>query len=625
MNGPGTRILYRDLRLDGRFTLHLNVFYEGSGPFAAPDTLAYDGPEPNQQFRIDLVSPSVAIDSVAKDDVLVNVFLTSAGDPAERAPADVSVDVSPWSGQMVRLRLAQTDNQGPLRVGVDNIRFEPIATGVGGRIELLATEEPAKAADLMLLQRPLEAVEGDDADARAQPSFRLFSAWLDAFNSGDRERYERFLTDSFPSLAGSLDQEMGFREMTGGFDLRKLEQVSATQVVGLVQERASDQFGRFELQLALDLDASGKVVAAEPHQITSLQLQAIPRPAEFPIAQLTGREAVEGLEAFVRKEAAADRFSGAVLVAKDGEVLFDKAYGLADREQEIPNTLQTRFRIGSMNKMFTAVAILQLVEAGTVELTAPLGTYLPDYPNKDVAAKVTIHHLLTHTGGTGDIFGPEFVAHRTELRTLADYVELYGERGPEFEPGSRWAYSNYGMLLLGVVIEKVTGQSYYDYVEEHVYEPAGMSRTGSLPEDKPVPDRSIGYMQQPGTPDWMPNTDTLPYRGTSAGGGYSTVEDLARFADALVSHKLLSPESTELLITGKVDSGPGTRYAYGFEDARDEDGDGAVGHGGGAPGMNGDLRIYPKSGYVIAVLANLDPPAAQRISDYLGPRLPAER
>jgi CubicO group peptidase (beta-lactamase class C family) len=298
---------------------------------------------------------------------------------------------------------------------------------------------------------------------------------------------------------------------------------------------------------------------------------------------------------------------------------------LADRENGIPNTLQTRFRIGSMNKMFTAVAILQLVEAGKVDLTAPLGRYLSDYPNRDVATKVTIHHLLTHTGGTGDIFGPEFEAHRKELRTLADYVELYGKRGLEFEPGSRWAYSNYGMVLLGAVIEKVTGQSYYDYVQAHIYEPAGMTGSGSEPEDQTVPDRSIGYTMEPGTTKWIPNTDTLPYRGTSAGGGYSTVEDLARFAHALLSHELLRPDSTELLITGKVDSRPGARYAYGFEDGRDADGNGWVGHGGGAPGMNGDLRIYPKSGYVVAVLANMDPPAAQQISDYLDARLPTKR
>ena len=149
-----------------------------------------------------------------------------------------------------------------------------------------------------------------------------------------------------------------------------------------------------------------------------------------------------------------------------------------------------------------------------------------------------------------------------------------------------------------------------------------MTATGSLPETEAVPDRSIGYTTPTPGGERNPNTDTLPYRGTAAGGGYSTVEDLTRFAEALLNHGLLSPDSTDLLFTAQVDSGPGGGYAYGFEDRRDGEGNGPVGHSGGAPGMNGDLRIYPNSGHVVAVLANLDPPAAQRISSYLHPRLP---
>ena len=389
-NGPGTRILYRDVKLDGRFKLHLSVFYAGVGGFSSPQTLAHDEPA-NQQFRIDVVAPSAPIDSVADGDVLVNVFKTSAGDPDRREPRSVSVDLSRWAGETVRLRLAGTDNRGPLRVGVDEIRFEPVGSGANARFELPVTPEPVRALNLVL-------------------------------------------------------------------------------------------------------------------------------------HRLTQAGALKALAARADRLAGEDEFSGAVLIAKDGRVLFSRAYGLADRNRRIPNTIRTRFRIGSMNKMLTAVAILQLVEAGKVKLTAPLGTYLPGYPNRDVATKVTIDHLLTHTGGTGDIFGPEFDAHRKELRALADYVKLYRKRGPDFEPGSSWAYSNYGFILLGVVIEKVTGQSYYDYVQAHIYAPAGMTRSGSLPEHRPVPDRSIGYMKPPGTTEWLPNTDTLPYRGTSAGGGYSTVE-----------------------------------------------------------------------------------------------------
>jgi D-alanyl-D-alanine carboxypeptidase len=228
---------------------------------------------------------------------------------------------------------------------------------------------------------------------------------------------------------------------------------------------------------------------------------------------------------------------------------------------------------------------------------------------------------LTHTGGTGDIFGPQFQEHRKDLRSLQDYVNLYGKRGLEFEPGSRWEYSNYGFLLLGVVVERVSGKSYYDYVREKVYAPAGMNSTGSLAEDENVPERSIGYTSFGGG-ELHANGDTLPYRGTSAGGGYSTVEDLQRFASALMNHKLLDAEHTDLLTTGKVATPHGGKYAFGFFDDGGESGARHFGHGGGAPGMNGELQIYPQSGYVIAVLANLDPPAASRVSEFIANRLP---
>ena len=203
-------------------------------------------------------------------------------------------------------------------------------------------------------------------------------------------------------------------------------------------------------------------------------------------------------------------------------------------------------------------------------------------------------------------------------------MELYGKRGLEFEPGSQWAYSNYGLMLLGVVIEKVTGQSYYDYVQEHIYEPAGMTASGSVPEDQAVPDRSIGYMDPSGADRVVPEhrhaalSRNLRRRRLLDGRGPRTVR-----------RRAAEPQAAQPRLDGAADHrkggvGPGTRYAYGFEDARDADGNGWVGHGGGAPGMNGDLRIYPKSGYVVAVLANLDPPAAQRISDYLDPRLPTD-
>jgi D-alanyl-D-alanine carboxypeptidase len=482
MNGPGTRILYRDLRVEGRFTLQATIFYAGTAPFSSPATLAYDTPEPNQQFRIDLVRPSAPIDSVAKSDVLVNVFGTSSDDPARRQPTDVSMDVSAWAGQTVRLRLASTDNGGPLRVGVDNIRFRRIGEA-DGRVERLTTPRPSSALDLVL-------------------------------------------------------------------------------------------------------------------------------------QRLTQADALAALADHAEERAQAGEFAGAVLVARHGKILLQDAWGRADRKAGTANTPATRFRIGSMNKMFTAVATLQLAEAGKLKLDDPIGQHLPGYPNKQVAARVTVRHLLTHTGGTGDIFGPQFDQHRLQLREHRDYLKLYGSRGLSFEPGARFEYSNYGFVLLGALIEQVSGESYDDYVGDHVFRPAAMRSTGALPESVEVPERAVGYLRLSPGGAWEPNTYTLPWRGTAAGGGYSTVGDLLRFAQALGSGRLLSKATL-----AEATRPHQQQYGYGF-DVQGQGRLASYGHGGGAPGMNGELRVFPQLGYVVVALSNLDPPAASEMVEFFALRMP---
>ncbi len=342
---------------------------------------------------------------------------------------------------------------------------------------------------------------------------------------------------------------------------------------------------------------------------------------EAPPPHLSESELISVVRQKLAQDTASDHFAGDALIAHNGKPVFAEAYGLADREHKIPNTLKTRFRIGSLNKVFTAVATLQLVQQGKLGLDDPVGKYLTDYPNRDIATKVTIHQLLTHTGGTGDLFGPEFDAHRLELRTHQDYVKLYGNRGPSFEPGSRSEYSNYGFLLLGAIIEKVSGENYYDYVREHVYAPAGMTSTGSEPEDQAVPDRSIGYTAAGATNGLRPNTGMLPYRGTSAGGGYTTVGDLLSFVNAVQQNKLLKAHYTEMLTVGKVKTPGGCLVASAFASC-EINGLSFFGMGGGSIGMNADLEVCPSTGYVVAVLANMDPNAAGQESMFISSRLP---
>jgi D-alanyl-D-alanine carboxypeptidase len=440
-------------------------------------------------------------------------------------------------------------------------------------------------------------------------------AWLDAFNSGDRAQVETYYDKFQPTQKDRIDSLMSFHDKTGGFNLIRIEKSEALHIEALVKEREGSNFGLLELDIN----------DGDPLTVKQIGVRIVPPPLDQPQpARMTWSNAVSALDAEAAQLTAQDKFSGALLVARGGAVSLEKAYGSADRAQHVSNTTDTQFRIGSMNKMFTATAILQLVGEGKVDLSAPLSRYLPAYPNHDLANKVTIRQLLTHTGGTGDIFTPEFAKHRLEMRELTDYVRLFGSRGLEFEPGSKWAYSNYGFILLGVDIERISGVPYYEYVRKHVFEPAGMRATGSLPETDAVPKRSVGYVRKNGA--WVSNVDTLPWRGTSAGGGYSTVGDLFRFAQALCSGKLIKPDLFATM-TSKQAGGPqmpgGSGYGFGMMVSEEPQGK-RFGHGGGAPGMNGELRVYPRTETIVVVLANLDPPAATRLADFFDERMPID-
>jgi CubicO group peptidase (beta-lactamase class C family) len=324
--------------------------------------------------------------------------------------------------------------------------------------------------------------------------------------------------------------------------------------------------------------------------------------------QLSDAEIARELGAFLERLAAGGRFSGAVLVARDGKPFFRKAYGLASRAYGVRNRPDTKFNLGSMNKMFTSVLVGQLVQAGKLSYTEPVGRYLPDYPNKEVREKVTVYHLLTHTSGIGDYFNEKFMnASRDRFRAVRDYLPLFQEEPLQFEPGSRWAYSNAGFMLLGAIIEKVTGQSYFDYVREHLYRPAGMVNTDAYEMDADTPNLAIGYtrVETRTGEEWRNNLYLHVIKGGPAGGGFSTVEDLLRFDQALRRHEAVSAKQVEALFAGKVATPPRGHYAYGFisEEVR---GGRVVGHSGGIPGLNSHHDMYLDSGYTVAGMSNYD-------------------
>jgi CubicO group peptidase (beta-lactamase class C family) len=444
------------------------------------------------------------------------------------------------------------------------------------------------------------------------PAGLVLKRWLDAMNSGNKETIAGYVKLHEPQGDSShVEMLVGLAAEHGGFDLTGIESSKRTEIVALLAGKKQGRKLRFQMEVE---DTTPPVVAGA-------NLQPVEGPAPGPRPERTSLEgAVRAAVEFAGAEAAADRFSGALLVAAGGRVVVEKAWGLADREARTPCTPVTRFRIGSMNKMFTATAALQLVQKGRLALGDPLAKHLPEYPNRELAGKVTVRHLLTHTGGTGDIFGPEFEKNRLALREHADYLKLYGERPARSHPGERWASSNYGFVLLGALIEKVSGMNYYEYVRRNVYLPAGMTWTDSRPEAESVEGRSKGYLRGPG--GWADNRDTLPARGTAAGGGYSTVGDLYRFAlglrEGTLLQRALVDEATK---TQEAAGRPGLGYGYGF--MVDERAPRFFGHGGGAPGMNGELRIFPSSGVVVAALSNLDPPAATGVVRHFTDRMPA--
>jgi CubicO group peptidase (beta-lactamase class C family) len=359
------------------------------------------------------------------------------------------------------------------------------------------------------------------------------------------------------------------------------------------------------------------------------------RPSESNSASRPSSQQWQAFEDFLQNLADTEAFSGAVLVTEDGRPLVRQAYGLADREANRPNNTATRFDIGSLGKMFTGVAIAQLVEHGRLDFDGRIGDYLLGLPA--AVAAVTVHQLLTHTSGLGDFARNGYPEEAKSARTATELLPLVVDEPLEFTPGTRESYSNSGYVVLGAIIEAVTGQSYYDYVREHIFQPAGMARTGWFPPGQDADNTAIGYMAArggltpPGPADdatdepagaagaLTENSDVVPW-GNPSGGAYATVGDLQRFAHTLMNNELLGAEMTTTVMDGKVSmSGGNASVAYGFTDGTINRVR-IVSHGGGAPGVGASIDIYPDLGYVVVVLANYDgavDPVRQRTTQIL--------
>jgi CubicO group peptidase (beta-lactamase class C family) len=479
------------------------------------------------------------------------------------------------------------------------------------------------AAGVCLLW-PAGALSAADAPPRgdelpATPAGKLAGELIQAINGGDPRAQREFIRRRFvesrqqPEVVEEhLTLMRKMYEQGGGVEARRVNARGPLELSLVARSKRGGHWVRLFLR-ANDkqperMDGFGAVPARDPDAGA---------PA-WPSGRLDEAAVAAAIEAHVRRRAEEDRFSGVVLVARgpEGRVLLHRACGLADRDFAVPNGPRTKFHLGSMNKMFTAVCVARLVEAGKLSFDDPLVKVLPDYPNPEAARKITVRHLLTHTAGLGSLFDRPGFDVRKRYRSHADYFPVFAREPLAFEPGTAAEYSNEGFIVLGAVLEKLTGQDYLEHVREVILRPLGMADTDSYAVDEVVPGRAVGYARyeddpfgiEPRHPNWM----KVGWRGNACGGGYSTAPDLLRFAVALRDGRLVGRATADALTApqGKLRD-----YGMGFQ-SRPVNGKSVRGHNGGGPnyGINSDLEIFWDGSYTVVVLGNYDAPAAQELN-----------
>lgn len=302
------------------------------------------------------------------------------------------------------------------------------------------------------------------------------------------------------------------------------------------------------------------------------------------------------------------KFNGSALVSEDGKVVYKKGIGMANMEWDIENSTETKHRLGSITKQFTAMLILQLAEDGKLDLQAPISDYLPDYPNSH-EPQITTHHLLTHTSGIPNYTAfPGFMKdHIRDPYTPEEFIKKFEDKKLNFVPGEKFSYSNSGYFLLGVIVEKVSGKSYESMLYEKIFKPLNMNDSGFDHHDEIIKNRATGYEKQGNQFVNSAYIDmTIPY---AAGSMYSTVEDLYLWDQSLYTNNLLSKEYMELYFKPYIPAFGNTDYAYGWGVGNDAIGNSkdsiyTISHGGGINGFNTIISRSPSDKSVVILLNN---------------------
>jgi CubicO group peptidase (beta-lactamase class C family) len=433
-----------------------------------------------------------------------------------------------------------------------------------------------------------------EAEIAASPAVKRLKELLEVVNSGDAARIRAWVQGAAAQpgpvpVAITLDLYHGSR----GLDLVRVATMKGNGVVAVLRNRLTGD----EQALALEVEPQA------PHRITVMyDAPFTPAAATVPASE---EARLRQIGAWLKRLGDAEVFSGVVVIARDGKPVFSQAYGYADRDRKIANTLDTPFLLGSMNKLFTGLAIGRLVEQGKLSYEDPLSKFVPDYPDSESARRIRIKHLLSHTSGLPS-FDPAFSPPGDRIVTVQTILDSVPRKPLQFEPGTKWSYSNTGIQLLGRVIEVVTGQDYYEYVRKTVYRRGGMARD-------PFPDYSRGAvaMAQPYEIEW---DDTRPRwsnqmaittrRGGPAGGGIASATDLVRLGNAMKAGRIVKPETLRLHSSAKPELAT-RHYGYAFAVRARMAERPLVGHGGNAPGQCTEFGALTDTPYTIVVLSNL--------------------
>jgi len=444
--------------------------------------------------------------------------------------------------------------------------------------DLLATAFVA-AINEPLARKPFIAVHASEAGLKARPE----AEWLE-------------MMDKIRTTSGGVDF---VRSWTGANSVR-------------IRVKTRRQSFERDLVLFLDPKAPGKV--------SSLNIR--PRPVRYdpgvPDKPMTREALRDAIAARVKFATDRDEFSGAIrILTPDGQVFLEAAHGIANRDTGTPIKTTDRFHLASADKSFTALLIGRLIDAGKLTLDTKIIEVLPAYANRDAAAKITVRHLLSHSAGLGMLFERKGYDKHKPNTTVTELLPYFWAEAPRYEPGTSSGYSNEGFLVLGAMVETLTGQTWYDQLAKHIYAPSGMTRSGHFTLDETVPGRAVGYLYGDddiiGVGERQPNWAFQGYRGNSCGGGYSTVADMTAYLRALRAGKLV-PATLVDLMTTQIVGGYG-EYGLGFQ-VRAISGRKTYGHSGGGPGsgIDGDSWIVKETGWACSILGNYDSPFVKDLS-----------